>query len=173
MEDQHTITAYHEAGHAVVGYALGAVIEHVQIGGAEEDAGGSIGPGWRRFGECRVNWGRVDPHADWQLQRELLTTLAGLVAEQIYSSVPTHPAFDAAGRGDWAQAWERSRGAFPQPELRMRLLEQFTATLRRRLTSEPWWAAVAAVADELLAHELLDAEQTEQTLGFWIGRLRG
>ncbi|MEM1303690.1 MAG: cell division protein FtsH, partial [Planctomycetota bacterium] len=161
-----TLTAYHEAGHAVVGYALGAKIEQVQLGGFDEDD-------WlpRRFGECRVNWGRVDPQADWQLQRELLTVLAGPVAEMVYRDDATHPALDGPSQGDWAQACERVREIMPRPEDRTRLLELLTVELRRALERDDWWAAVAAVADELLAHESLDQEQTDEVLGYWVGRL--
>ncbi|MEN1680191.1 MAG: cell division protein FtsH [Planctomycetota bacterium] len=165
-DDEDTLTAYHEAGHAVVGYALGATIEQIQLGGFDDEEDLP-----RRFGECRVNWGRVDPTADWQLQRELLTTLAGPVAEQVYRGEPVHPALDGPSQGDWAQAWERLREAIPHPEVRTRLLEQLTAALHQVLSRDTWWAAVAAVADELLAHEVLDQELTDETLAFWVAKL--
>ncbi|MEM6330852.1 MAG: cell division protein FtsH [Planctomycetota bacterium] len=183
-DDDDTLTAYHEAGHAVVGYALGAAIEAVElddgvswhdghIGDGDGDDGGSLP---RRFGHCKVNWGRVDasqagPAATWQLQRELLTVLAGPVAEMIYRDEPVHPALDGPSQGDWAQAWERCREIMPRPAERTRLLELLTVQLRRALERDEWWAAVAAVADELLAHGVLDREQTDEVLGYWIGRL--
>lgn len=171
MYDDDTLTAYHESGHAVVGFALGASIEQIQLGGFDDE---DHLP--RRFGECRVKWGRVElsktgPKTDWQLQRELLTMLAGPVAEMIYRGEPVHPALDGPSQGDWAQAWERCREFMPSPQLRTRLLEQLTVALRNALERDTWWAAVAAVADELLAHELLDREQTDETLRFWIQRM--
>ena len=56
MDDEETLTAYHEAGHAVIGYALGGVVDSLQLGGEADDQLP------RRFGECRIRWGRVDPH---------------------------------------------------------------------------------------------------------------
>ena len=170
--EDDTLTAYHEAGHAVVGFALGATIEQIQLGGFDDF---DCLP--RRFGECRVNWGRVEvsgtqPKTDWQLQRELLTVLAGPVAEMIYRDDFVHPALDGPSQGDWSQAWELTRVVAPDPQYRTRLLEQLVALLRQAMGRDAWWAAIAAVADELLAHELLDAEHTAQTLGFWIGRLQ-
>ena len=37
------------------------------------------------------------------------------------------------------------------------------------MRSDRCWPAVAALADELLAHEFLDRDQAEQVLEFWIG----
>lgn len=164
--DHDTLTAYHEAGHAVVAYALGATVEQVRLGGFDDT---DELP--QRFGDCRVNWGRVDPKTDWQLQRELLTVLAGPVAEMIYRDEPLHPALDGPSQGDWAHAWELCRAAVPAPELRTRVLESLISSLRQTMQRDAWWAAIAAVADELLAHEVLDQEQTDETLSFWIGRI--
>ena len=90
-EDQ-TATAWHEAGHAVVGFALGGKVESVQLGGEADD----FLP--ERFGDCVVNWGPVLAGSDWQRQREVMTVLAGPVGEMLYLqlslihiSEPTRP----------------------------------------------------------------------------------
>ena len=40
--------------------------------------------------------------------------------------------------------------------------------LRRQVQVERVWAAIAALADELLAHELLEEECVEDILAFWL-----
>lgn len=162
MDDDETLTAYHEAGHAVIGYALGGLIEAVNLGGEPDDLP-------RRFGDCRVNWGPIDVASDWQLVRELLTILAGPVAEMIYRGERLHPAVFGPWQHDWRIALERSNVLRGDLRTRTRLLEQLIVELHDRMKSDQCWAAVAAVADELLAHEFLEADQLADTLAFWIG----
>ncbi|NNE00112.1 MAG: cell division protein FtsH [Pirellulaceae bacterium] len=162
-DDDETLTAYHEAGHAVIGYALGARIERVQLGGEADDHLPE------RFGDCLVNWGMVHPDCTEQRQRELMTILAGPVAEMIYRGEPLHPAHYEPWQGDWQQAWDHCRDGVPDPIRRTGLLEQLIGQLHRRMSDDDCWAAVAAVADELLAHEFLDEEQLSDTLAFWLG----
>ena len=164
VDDEETLTAYHEAGHAVIGFALGAEIEAVQLGGEFDDELPN------RFGECLVNWGPVDASCNWQRQRELLTILAGPVAEMIYRGEPLHPAHFGPWKDDLRQAWEHCAPFVADAERRTRLLEQLIRELYQRMNTDECWAAVAAVADELLAHELLDAEQLSDAVGFWLRR---
>ena len=161
MDDDEVLTAYHEAGHAAIGYALGARIESVQLGAEVDELP-------LRFGDCRVNWGPIDAGCNWQRMRELLTVLAGPVAEMIYRGEMLHPAHFGPWQHDWRIAWERAESLAPQPQSRTRLLEQTIVDLHRRMQQELCWAAIAAVADELQAHECLDEDQLAETLGFWL-----
>lgn len=163
-DDDETLTAYHEAGHAAIGYALGARIESVQLGGEIDDLPA-------RFGDCLVNWGPVDASCDWQRLREIMTILAGPVAEMIYRGEPLHPAHYGPWTDDWRMAWECAASVAKDPQTRTRLLEQVIADLLRRMKQEPCWSAIASVADELQAHECLDEEQLAETLGFWLRRM--
>lgn len=162
LDDDETLTAYHEAGHAVVGFVLGGQIESVGLYAEADD--------WlpERFGDCHVNWGRVDPNGDWQIQRELLTILAGPVAEMIYREEKLHPATYEPWQHDWYWAWQRCERMIPDPHRRAAFLETTLLWLHRQLSDQLCWAAIAAVSDELLAHEYLDAEQLADTLSFWI-----
>lgn len=162
--DDETLTAYHEAGHAVIGYVLGGQIESVGMY-AEADE-------WlpERFGDCHVNWGRVDANADWQVQREVLTILAGPVAEMTYREERVHPMEVPEWQHDWHWAWQRGERMIADPARRAALLEMIIIFLHRHINQDHCWAAIAAVADELLAHEYLDADQLADTLRFWVPR---
>ncbi|TWU04660.1 hypothetical protein Pla52n_27020 [Stieleria varia] len=146
----------------MIGYALGATIESIQLGGEADE--------WlpERFGDCRINWGRVDASSDWQRQREILTILAGPAAEMLYCGENLHPAAFAPWQHDWQLAWQISKSLVRDPIGRTHALESCVLWLHNRLGTQPCWAAVAAVADELLAHEYLDQEQLADTLSFWI-----
>ena len=116
-----------------------------------------------------MNWGPVVPNSNWQIERELLTILAGPVAEAIYRGEPLHPAVFPPWRYDWEQALIRCAKMVSEKKKCVRLLEKLYATLHQRMSEDECWAAVAAVADELLAHEYLEREQILATLQFWIG----
>ena len=159
--DDETLTAYHESGHAVIAYALGGTVQGMQLGGEADE--------WlpARFGDCRIQWGRVDPDLDWQRKREILTILAGPVVEMVYRDEPFHPAFFAPWKHDWEQAWRTATPMWTDEKQRMAALETIIVELRRQVQMERVWAAIAALADELLAHEVLEEESVEDILGFW------
>ena len=163
MDDDETLTAYHEAGHAVVGFALGGHVVSLQLGGEVEATGA------RQFGDCRIAWGRIDPALDWQLQREVLTVLAGPVAEMVYRGEEIDPACFGPWQQDWQMAWLMTRAFVRDSDRRAQVLWQLTVRLQQLIESEPCWSAVAALADALLAHEFLEREQAEEILGFWLG----
>ena len=52
---------------------------------------------------------------------------------------------------------------------RLSYLEQLSANLYHRLKCDDVWPCVAALADELLAHETLDEEQIEEIMATWLG----
>ena len=163
MEDEETLTAYHEAGHAVIGYALGGVVDSLQLGGESDDQSP------RRFADCRIRWGRVDPHGDWQVQCEVLTILAGPAAEMIYRGEQLSPADFGPWEDDWTQAWEIGRALAVDVTRRAEVLRFLVIRLEQLMRDDRCWPAVAALADELLAHEFLDRDRAEQVLQFWIG----
>lgn len=166
MDDDETLTAYHEAGHAVVAYALGGTVDSLQLWGEADQ--------WlpERFGDCRIQWGKVDPNCDWQRQREILTFLAGPVAEMVYRGEPFHPAFYEPWQDDWKRAWVTCESLAQEPGKRMQLLETLVLQLDGHIRSERCWAAIAAIADELVAHEALEREQVDEILRFWIHAAR-
>ena len=69
----------------------------------------------------------------------------------------------------WPGAWRVSAAFIGDSQRRTRILEQALIQLREQLNRDPLWPAIAAVADELLAHESLENDQIADILGFWIG----
>ncbi len=160
--DEESFTCYHEAGHVVVGYLLGGRIEQVQLGGESHENLPA------QFGDCLIQWQQANPNCPWQIQRELLTILAGPVAEMVYRGEKFHPAHFGPWQLDWMQAMQRCVSFTTDMRQRTQLLEALIEELYVRLQRNEFWAAIAAVADELSAHEYLEREQLEACLQFWL-----
>ena len=94
-EDTQTLTAYHEAGHAIMALSYGGRIVHVSIDPPDDD-------GLKRFGESIVQWPAAAAK-DIEIA-ELKVSLAGPIAELAYDgareSIAECPEFAA----DWQQA---------------------------------------------------------------------
>ena len=157
-----TITAYHEAGHAVMAYQFGATIESIDIG--RDPAG----PG-DRYGAATIVW-----HFDWQRSKEgrqkaAMVALAGPAAEMIHSQEPYHPGLIAEWAEDWRQAWEAYAPLVPDDRKRLAALEQVTVDVFGHLYSDEHWAGLAALADEIEAHQMLEWPEIQETLSQWLG----
>ncbi len=68
---------------------------------------------------------------------------------------------------DWENACKISESLVPDSRKRSMMLEELIRRLHRLVESDSCWPAIAALADELAAHEFLDQDQIEQTIGFW------
>ncbi len=165
-DDDELNTAYHEAGHAIIGCALGAHIESVSLSQASiyDDHDDGLP---RRFGDCIVNWGRVDPDQRWQQQRELLTILAGPVAEWVYRGDDTDELDTASWELDWQHAQRCVEQMVVGSKQQIRLLRSVIERLRRVIASEPVWPAVAALADELMIGDAIEADRVAELVRFW------
>lgn len=156
------LAAYHEAGHALMACLVGARVRSVTIDPDRDD-----GPA--RYGDTQIEW-RVRGLSRQQFcQRAIRVALAGPVAEMLYTGDPFHPALIAEWSGDWRDAWSHAAELEPLESKRMRRLEQTAIKLHRELHGDLYWSALAAIADLLLAHETLEAEEVEEVVREWLG----
>lgn len=155
------LTAYHEAGHAFMATILGAKVRSVTIEPDDDD-----GP--QRFGDTQIVWRRSRLSERRFSELAIQVSLAGPVAEMLYSGDPYHPGQVAEWANDWQAAWQLAEILFADHRKRLDYLETVTGELYRLLDSEPNWSAVAALADSLLAHETLEAEDVEEIVSEWI-----
>lgn len=154
------VDAYHEAGHAYMAILVGARVRSVTIEPERDD-----GPA--RHADTKIEW-PLDRFTDREFhEKSVLVALAGPVAEMLHRGEPYHPGFVAEWSADWRLAWEASSRIIPAERMRLKYLERTTAGLYHHLNRDDHWAALAAIVDELLAHETLDGEQVEDIVQRW------
>ena len=156
------LTAYHEAGHALMAVLLGGKVKHVTIEPDDDD-----GPA--RHGDTQVLWRRSGISDKEFAKMAVQVSLAGPVAEMIYSGDPYHPGLVAEWAADWREAWKVAVPLHADERQRLDYLERVSIQLYHRLKEDELWAALAALADNLLAHETLEGEQVEEIVGDWLG----
>jgi ATP-dependent Zn protease len=156
------LTAYHEAGHALMALLLGGEVRHVTLEPDNDD-----GPA--RQGDTQVLWRRSGISDKEFAKNAVRVSLAGPVAEMIYSGDPYHPGLVAEWAADWREAWSAAAALLGCEQQRLDYLERVSIQLYRRLKEEEMWAALASLADHLLAHETLEGEQVEEIVAEWLG----
>jgi ATP-dependent Zn protease len=137
MEQQphDEVTAYHEAGHAVIALALGRTIHKV-----------SVLPNRERLGECRFGKGNVRATDDW-LEREILIALGGMAAEARHTGTSATDEAKEDLRFVRRLALERkSDRAVERYEQRM------LGKVEYMLADDGMWRAVVLIAAELVKH---------------------
>ena len=155
------ISAYHEAGHALMAVQLGARIRSITIDPAWDD-----GPA--RFGDAQIEWPAGACSERELCEKMVMVALAGAVAEMIYSGEPYHPGFVAEWAADWSQAWQAAAALYGDEVARLKYLEKITVQLHKTMERDDHWAALAAIVDHLLAHETLEGEQVEDIVSAWL-----
>lgn len=127
------VTAYHEAGHAVVALALGRSVHRV-----------SVLPNQELLGKCEFRKGVLRPSDDW-LETEILISLGGLVAEARFTGYPDR--FAAARDLTYVRKLALQRATERQ-------LDRFERRMRSKveylLSDDGLWRAVEAIAEELV-----------------------
>jgi ATP-dependent Zn protease len=144
-------TAYHEAGHLVIGMVLGFRCSSVSI--RPDEARGSLG-------RVVPLEGRDGPMADTisrgKVERWVCVLYAGYAAEVRFAP-DAHDAARDGARGDDAQADDSLERAGRTSDSTRHLLRARTAEL-----VEQHWAVIESVARALLRHEEFDAVQAER-----------
>src|SRR6476619_1044973 len=136
MEQPHDeVTAYHEAGHAVIALALGRTIHKV-----------SVLPNRERLGECRFGKGNAKPTDDW-LEREILIALGGLAAEARFTG--TYATEEAAQDLRFVRRLALERKSDRAVE---RYEQRMLGKVEYMLADEVNWKAVELIAAELMKH---------------------
>jgi hypothetical protein len=161
MDSTDELTAYHESGHALVAVLLGAQVRALTITPDRDE-----GPD--RSGETQVEWPRGTYSEKELAKNNVLISLAGPVAEMIYRGEPFHPATIPEWAGDWKDAWRIAASLVPDERKRLAYLEQVTRDLYETLSRDQHWAALAALVDNLQAHEWMETAEVEAIVAAWI-----
>lgn len=132
------VTAYHEAGHAVIALCLDRPVHRV-----------SVLPNSERLGQCEFGKGRFKPSED-SLEREILIALAGLAAEARHTGRYQMEAANRDLRYVRRLVLERkSERAAPRYE------ERLLSKVEAMLSDDATWQAVELIAAELLKHGVI------------------
>lgn len=156
-------TAYHECGHAVAAKLFGGQIDLLTI---EPDLDDETLP--QRTGEIRVFWPDGACSEKELAIREIKVCLAGPVVEMIFDQSQFAPQFIEEWAYDWQFAVERAREFLPRNKSVPEQLAEYVHQLLQFFERDDIWAAVAALADELEAHETLEPEQIDEVLETWL-----
>lgn len=121
-----------------------------------------------KYGITQVVW-----PSDWfetktGCEQAAMVALAGPAAEMIHLGEPFHPATVVEWSEDWRQADEALRSWIKQEPARFLALEHIARLVVNHFYQDSVWAAVAALADELDAHETLEQEAIEEVLNVWM-----
>lgn len=155
------LTAWHEAGHAYAALFVGARVRQVTIDPDHDD-----GPS--RTGDTTVLWSRQRFSERDFAEKAAWVSLAGPVAEMIFSERPFHPGTVAEWRHDWESAFEALHH-IPQMQRRLARLERITVELYEAFRDDHHWMVIGAIADSLLAHETLDEDMLREIVEPWLG----
>ena len=127
------ITAFHEAGHAVVALALDRPVQKV-----------SVIPGQELLGKCEFKKAVFRPSVDW-LENEILIALAGLAAEARHTGT-----YDIVAAGQDLRYVRRLALQRATERALERFEKRMLSKVENLLADEGNWRAVEAIAADLV-----------------------
>lgn len=142
-------------------FILGGEVQLVTIEPDRDD-----GP--QREGDTQVLWRRSRDGVKEFAKKAIQVSLAGPVAEMIYTGEPYHPGHVAEWAADWMEAWTEAAHLHADERRRLAFLEEVSVRLYHQLKDDTLWSPLAALADNLLAHETLEHEQVEEIVREWL-----
>jgi len=148
MSDQTFLTAYHEAGHAVMALLMGRSVQKV-----------SIIPSQNRLGACTIQKGRAKQVRD-KLEAEVLILLAGMAAEGRKSGRYNLQGASQDLRKVEKLALSRSGNAKQASKYIHRMLDKTQHLLSKPST----WKAVKVIAEELIERESISGRTARHHL---------
>ena len=148
MADDKILTAYHEAGHAVMALLMGRDIQKV-----------SIIPSQNRLGACTIKKGRAKQVQD-KLEAEILILLAGMAAEGRKSG-----RYNVQGAAQDLRNVEKfAMARSGNPGQASKLIHKLLDKTQHLLSNKSTWAAVKVIADELIEHESISGRAAKHHL---------
>lgn len=148
MEDDRILTAYHEAGHAVMALLMGRSLKKV-----------SIIPSQNRLGACTFQKGRTKQVQD-KLEAEILVLLAGMVAESRKSG-----RYNVQGASqDLRKVEKLAMTRSGNPRQAEKLIHKMLDKTQHLLSNKAAWSAIKVIASELIEHESLSGRAAQHHL---------
>lgn len=161
MDLTEETTAWHEAGHAMMAILCGGFIERVTIEPPYDD-----GPA--RYGDTVTRWSGMS--ARQLAAAEIRVNLAGPVIEMIFTGKRSDFESVEEWSADWALAKVAAMSVSRNQQSARKLLSSVAVEIHEIFAPANVWAAVSAVAEDLLAHKTLDHNQVQYHVDFWTRR---
>lgn len=146
--DPRILTAYHEAGHAVMALLMGRSVQKV-----------SIIPSQNKLGVCTIQKGRAKQVQD-KLEAEVLILLAGMAAEGRKSGK-----YNVQGAGqDLKQVEKLAMSRAGNIKAAQKFFHKMLDKTQHLLSDKTTWKAVKVIAAELIEHESISGRAAKHHL---------
>ena len=154
------ITAWHEAGHAVVAVMLGGVVDTVSVEVPDAESAGVTGVFWGNASDARS-----------QAINDIHVALAGPIAEMIFVGDYDYLRIKQEHAVDWEVVAAAIKRLGLDVAAAQRLLASIASGLYERLREDVVWSAVADVAERLELDGTIDGDTVNDLAGFWLRQI--